>query len=162
MEGNMKNNRSNNMERNFESDREKGFTLIEVLVAISILCFGLLGVAAMQASAIRGNDLASDLTEATVLASAHLEDLMLKAKANYDDSLLLDKDSPPDGDAGLNDTGTDADYQQTTPDNRFTINWNVAVNAVPANTKTINVIVSWRGQFGTKSVSIRHIIPRQG
>ena len=157
----MKNNRSNNMEKTFKSDREKGFTLIEVLVAISILCFGLLGVAAMQASAIRGNDLASDLTEATVLASDHMEMLIRTAVADYNDPLLLDKDSPPDGKDGLIAIGADADYEQMTPDNRFTINWNVAVDADAANTKTINVIVSWRGQFGTKRVSIRHIIPQQ-
>ena len=106
----MKDNRSKNRLRTFKSDRDKGFTLIEVLVAISILCFGLLGVAAMQASAIRGNDLASDLTEATVWASDQMEMLMRTAAANYNDPLLLDQNAPS-GDAGLNETGATADYQ---------------------------------------------------
>jgi type IV pilus assembly protein PilV len=153
----MKNNRSKNSQSKLKSNREKGFTLIEVLVAISILCFGLLGVAAMQASAIQGNALASDVTEATVWASEHLERLMRTAVTNYDDSDLSDRDG--DGDAGLTDTGAaDADWQEMTPDNRFTINWNVSVDAVATNTKTINVIVTWNGQFGAKQVSIRQII----
>jgi len=37
---------------------EKGFTLLEVIVAISVLTIGLLGVASMQVSAIKGNTLA--------------------------------------------------------------------------------------------------------
>ena len=154
----MKNNRSNNMERTFKSDREKGFTLIEVLVAISILCFGLLGVAVMQASAIRGNALASDVTEGTVWASEYLERLMRTAVADYNDADLSDSDGDSTG--GLEDhTSGTADHQEVK--GRYNIYWNVAPNAAAANTKTINVIVSWRGQFGTKRVSIRHIIPQQ-
>jgi len=157
----MKNNRSKNIQRAFKSNREKGFTLIEVLVAISILCFGLLGVAVMQTSSIRGNALASDLTEATVWASDYLEALMRDASADYNAANLSDTDGDSDG--GLNDTGTaDADHEEIK--GRYTINWNVSVDSPSvglANTKTVNVIVSWRGQFGTKSVSIQHIIPQQ-
>ena len=152
----MKNHPSKNFKRTYKPAGDRGFTLIEVLVAISILCFGLLGVAAMQVSSIRGNDLASDLTEASVWASDHLEMLMRTAAADYNDPLLSDTDG--DGDGGLGETGASADYQQMTPDNRFTINWNVSVNSPLTNTKTVNVIVSWSGQFGTKNVSIRQII----
>ena len=44
---------------------EKGFTLIEVMLALSILGFGLLSVAAMQLNAIRGSAFAAGLSEAT-------------------------------------------------------------------------------------------------
>ncbi|MFQ5456981.1 MAG: prepilin-type N-terminal cleavage/methylation domain-containing protein [Myxococcota bacterium] len=44
---------------------EKGFTLVEVMLALSILAFGLLSVAAMQLNAIRGSAFAAGLSEAT-------------------------------------------------------------------------------------------------
>jgi len=65
----------------FES-REAGFTLIEVILAISILTVGLLAVASMQVSAIRGNSYADCVTEAAVLAQDKLEELMAE---NYSD-----------------------------------------------------------------------------
>lgn len=153
----MKNSRTNTFKRIYEQKLEKGFTLIEVLVAISILCFGLLAIAAMQASSIRGNSLAIDVTEGTVWASDQLERLMRIAAGNYDDpSCLLDKNS--DGDAGLNETGDDADYK--TEKGRYLISWNISPDSALANTKTVNIIVSWRGQFGTKRVSVQYLIPR--
>ena len=53
-----------------------GFTLIEILITISILCIGLLAVASMQISAIRGNSYARHVTEGTTLAQDRLEKLL--------------------------------------------------------------------------------------
>lgn len=64
---------------------EGGFTLIEVIVAISILTIGLLAVAAMQSSAIRGNNLGYRVTESTTLAQDRLEWLMMQ---DYTDAAL--------------------------------------------------------------------------
>jgi prepilin-type N-terminal cleavage/methylation domain-containing protein len=43
--------------------KDDGFTLLEVIMAISILTIGLLAVASMQASAIRGNAISREYTE---------------------------------------------------------------------------------------------------
>lgn len=59
-----------NAERN-----EKGFTLIEVLVAIVILSIGLLGMASLTIGIINGNKLSNDLTTATTLAQDEMEDI---------------------------------------------------------------------------------------
>ena len=55
-----------------------GFTLIEVLVAIVILTFGLLAVGSMQISAIRGNFMGGNTSIALSLAGEKMEDLLNK------------------------------------------------------------------------------------
>jgi len=62
--------------------RESGFTLLELIIAISILTVGLLAVASMQMAAITGNAKAFALTEATTLAQDSLEELMAGADDN--------------------------------------------------------------------------------
>ena len=53
--------------------KQDGFTLIEVLVAITILAVGLLALALMQTTAIKANALSSKSTMATQLAQDRLE-----------------------------------------------------------------------------------------
>jgi type IV pilus assembly protein PilV len=52
------------------------FTVIEVLIAITILAIGLLGIASMQMNAIRGNSLSDIITCALALAEDKMEELM--------------------------------------------------------------------------------------
>ena len=54
---------------------EGGFTLIEVLIAITILTIGLIAVATMQVSAIHGNKMGNEISRATFLAQDKLEEL---------------------------------------------------------------------------------------
>lgn len=54
---------------------DKGFSLIEVLVAIVILSIGLLGMAALTAGIIKGNKLSNEMTTATTLAQDKMEDI---------------------------------------------------------------------------------------
>jgi len=61
--------------RYIQRDRDKGFTLLEVLIAILILSVGLLGMASLTVAIIKGNKLSSDLTTATTLAQDKMEDV---------------------------------------------------------------------------------------
>ena len=68
-------------------DGKAGFTILEVLVAVCILSFGLLAVATMQTGSIRGNDTAYRQTECTSLAQDRIERLLALP---YDDAALDD------------------------------------------------------------------------
>jgi prepilin-type N-terminal cleavage/methylation domain-containing protein len=67
---------------------ERGFTLLEVIVAISILTFGLLAVATMQTTAIRGNYNANCITEATTAAQDRLELFLSQSYNTLDEGAL--------------------------------------------------------------------------
>jgi len=54
---------------------EKGFTLIEVLVAMIVLAIGILGLAPMLVISMQGNQFSREITEATYLAQDRLEQL---------------------------------------------------------------------------------------
>ncbi len=53
----------------------KGFTLIEVLIGLVVLAFGLLALAGMQVIAIKGDLFGRHITRATVIAQSKLEEL---------------------------------------------------------------------------------------
>lgn len=53
----------------------KGFTLIEVLVGLIILSIGLLGIAGMQITSVKGNSFSNNLTQASFVAQDRLEHL---------------------------------------------------------------------------------------
>lgn len=59
-----------------KASKDKGFTLLEILIAISILTVGLLAVASMQISAMRANSFAGGVTEGTTWTGDQLEKLM--------------------------------------------------------------------------------------
>jgi prepilin-type N-terminal cleavage/methylation domain-containing protein len=56
--------------------KENGFSLIEMLIAMSVLAFGMLAAASMQYSTVRNNTTGNTSTQANSLAKAQLE--MLK------------------------------------------------------------------------------------
>ena len=53
----------------------KGFTLIEILIAVTLLTIGLLGMAGLTVGIMRGNSLSSEVTAATALTQDRMEDI---------------------------------------------------------------------------------------
>jgi type IV pilus modification protein PilV len=58
-------------------NRQQGYSLVEVMVAILLLTVGLLALAKMQTHAVASNAFGNQLTEATFLAQDKLEELRL-------------------------------------------------------------------------------------
>ena len=105
----------------------RGFSLIEVLLGISIFMIGMLGVTALNISSLKSNTFSGNLSEATLLAATKIEELMA---TDFDDIVDggadgtnqdvdddgMDDDDPDDAAAnidnkpnfGLDDIGADA------------------------------------------------------
>ncbi|MGL1931575.1 MAG: prepilin-type N-terminal cleavage/methylation domain-containing protein [Desulfotalea sp.] len=60
----------------------KGFTLIEVVVAMGVLSFGILAMFVMQSTGIRGNSKANQLTSDVLFASDLLEVIIAQDSSN--------------------------------------------------------------------------------
>ena len=82
----------------------KGFSLIELLIAMSVLAIGMLAAASMQYSAVRNNTQGNVSTQASMLAKAQLE--MLKnqdigstvlSPGDYNDPSPIDENGNPGG-----------------------------------------------------------------
>lgn len=139
----------------------QGLTILEVLAAIAILSFGLLAIATMQASSIKGNAHAIGLTEAITLAQDKVEEILPLA---YDDPTLADGDGTNDGVAGLNDDLANSDEQD--PNNPiqvggrgriFNVYWNVVDGDPITNTKTVRVFVEWTEKGKQRKASVDHL-----
>ncbi len=124
--------------------KEQGFTIVEVMIALSIFSIGILGVAAMQTSSVTGNASAMGYTEGSTWAMDQVESLM---NLPYNHANLATTCSP---------------CSRTSPDGVYTIDWTVTLPGPIPRTKQVDVTVSWEWGFPrrTKSVSISNTIPQ--
>ena len=128
--------------------RTDGFTLLEVLIAVSIFALGILAVASMQLTSIKGNAFGNEMTAATFLAQAQLE----RMKSVADVSTLA--------------TGGDAnpiDENENSPAGGAIYNriWTVAAGP-SAGSRQITVTVNWSSGLGAHSVILRTITRGNG
>lgn len=117
-------------------EHESGFSLIEVLIAMVILAFGLLAIGGMQIISIRGGYSSNNVTKATVLAQSKMEDLK---RLSYTHTLT---------DANLN---SGVHNEGTLSNSIFSRTYNVADTT--STLKTITVTVQWADR-GNHSISL--------
>lgn len=139
----------------------KGFSLIEALVALVVLAIGLLAVGLMQIGAMKANTNALGRTDGVAVAQSALDRLRALP---LDDADLQDGGGTNDGIAGLDDgedgSGTNPDSDELTitgPNGRdYEVFWNVVVNdddndgiLEDTESRTVRVFVYWEDQkFG--------------
>jgi prepilin-type N-terminal cleavage/methylation domain-containing protein len=132
--------------KNDHPSSEGGFTLIEVLIALSIFAVGILAVASSQVTVIQGNATARFSNEASVLAQAQLENL-IALPLNPAGILPAELDSTNNGTRAVQDaTG------------RYTVDWTVSDLHNPVdNAVEINLSVTWRERGTQRRVAYRFI-----
>ena len=119
------------------SQNNKGFTLIEVLVAMVILSIGLLGTAALITGIIRGNQVSNRMTAATTLAQDKMENIKSVSYSNAESEPRAFLPSP---------------YEKY--ERQVTV---VDDNSLGVGMKTVTVTVYWGSG---KSVSLQTILSR--
>jgi type IV pilus assembly protein PilV len=113
----------------------RGFTLLELMIALVILAIGLLGLASLQVMAIKGNSYGQEMTVASTLAQNELEQLRQT-------------------------TGTLANGTDTVTDQNgitYTRTWTVTLNSPQAGATTLLITISWAGPMGTGGQATRSI-----
>jgi len=139
-----------------QSGRDNGFTLIEVLVAMTIFTIGILGVANMQISAIKGNFLARKITETATLGQEVVERIIA---LDYADAQLTDNNS--NGYLGRTDGLNLADkiwqHKEDDPDSPYDVYSNIAENYPITDNKTIWIYVEWKAYGRKRSMFIDYM-----
>jgi type IV pilus assembly protein PilV len=128
-------NRRSNLSQRLVANGDEGFTLLEVMIALVILSVGLLGLAALQIVAVKGNAFSSEMTSATMIAQQHAE--ILKSRAYTDTDLTAGTHAAVGNSKGV----------------QYTVTWNVTDDAPDTDMKTVNLTVTWS--------SLRHGAPDQ-
>jgi type IV pilus modification protein PilV len=122
-----------------EENRQKGFTLLEVLIALAILSIGLLAINAMTIMVIQSNYKSRNLTTAVNLAQNKLDDLKISAYA----SIIAGSET------NLNTEGVSGS-------GIFNRSVTVTTNATPSY-KTVEVKISWIDP-GSREIAMQTII----
>lgn len=123
---------------------KKGFTLIEIMVAIFLLLISLLGLLSLTTTVIKGNAFSKMTTMATTLAKDKLEDIKNKS---YDNVVNATDYAASNGTVSGSSTGA-----------LYTRNCTVTPDMPAANMKSVNVQVSWTWSGTMHNVSASTII----
>jgi type IV pilus assembly protein PilV len=113
-----------------------GFTLVESMLTLVIMSVGLLALAGLQITALRGNDLSRRMTTAVSIAEQSIEQL---------------KNTP------YTNIQAEVTSEVTASNLHFTRQVTVTNGPLP-NTKSVSVLVSWQDQAKTHTLPIATII----
>ena len=116
----------------------KGFTLIEMLVAMIILSIALLALAGLMVTTTRNNSFGGHITEAATLAQDKLEEF----RAIAWNGIVSGNDQKQ--------TSSGVSYQRT---------WNVATSA-DGNLKTVTLTINWSDR-NDHSIRLLSVINRK-
>jgi Tfp pilus assembly protein PilV len=117
-----------------------GFTLLKLIVVISVVSIGLLALASLQLTRIRAEAPPTGKTAGSILAETWMEKLLVLP---YSDSALS--------------AGT---HTLPKSHNGYAVMWEVSENHPVKNTKTIDLKVTWTEGGTKKTVAMRRVMVR--
>jgi prepilin-type N-terminal cleavage/methylation domain-containing protein len=132
---------SQRMQRMHRRSRNRGVSMIEVMIALAILGYGMLGVAAAQVTALRSTDQSRDRMFAHQLAQQQLEIFqemsrtsleVIRADGGYPNDPLNPLDPDPNDGMAM----------------AFTRTWTITPDTPEPNVYTILVNVAWTNSTG--------------
>ena len=126
---------------------EKGFTLVELLVSVTLLAVGLLAVAGLQITAIKGNFHGNTIMQATLLAEERLEEIR---NMPYDNIY-----NPPTG------VASNPFIETNVNGSIYTRETFVETNTPLSDLKRITVSVRWQAN-GPHQIVLRTIVANGG
>jgi type IV pilus assembly protein PilV len=126
----------------------KGFTLIEIIIAVFVMVVALIGLIAVTVMIINANDLNRHRTTATTLANDKLEEIK-----NLSYNSIVDTAGTTDYWKADSSPGTAGDF--------FSRTWKVTTVS-PNDIKKVEVTVSWTWGGNTHNVVLSTIIAKTG
>jgi prepilin-type N-terminal cleavage/methylation domain-containing protein len=137
----------NPLHQKIKRNNHSGFTIIEVMIAISIFAIGFLAISSLQFSASRNNRTASEITQAASIVADRMERIMAMPYTHSDLDPALNPHMVSQEKYDIQWVVTDSD-----------LNFDGINDA-----KTINMTVSWdrllQPGSGTRTISIDFIKP---
>lgn len=125
---------------------QNGFTLVEVLIAVVILCIGLLALAGLQVIVIKGNTGSKNLTSAAILAEAKTEELKRNGFGSLTNGNFQDPNNP------VNEIGEKGGI--------FTRSWEIADYLGSADMKKIIVTLTWTDSLGDHNIPVTTVFSK--
>lgn len=144
--------------------KQRGFTLLEVMVAVFVLAIGLLGMAHLQITSLKHNQSAEFRTQAALLAADMLDRMRANRKAaqNGNYAIAIDAD-PPSSISNMAETDI-VEWRNNLSQYLPNGTGQVACGAFNANSEFIcDITISWRetqndgddyGDLGTSTFTI--------
>ena len=125
--------------------RNRGVSLIEVMIALSILGFGMLGMAAAQISSYRFSDASRERTLAHALAQQQIEIFQSMSSTSLEAVIAAGTTDPLNPiDPDPNDTAVMA----------FNRSWTITPDTPETGVYTILVDVNWTGNAGPQTLQL--------
>jgi type IV pilus assembly protein PilV len=128
------------------SKKSHGFTLVEVLVALTILIIGILGTLMLEVSSMKGNTSSRNMQAAIVLA----EDFLEQTRNTSYTSIILNNGNHTNSELGT----TNPIDVQGNGGGIYSRTWSVVNDAPLINLKTITVTVGWTNKLVSHSVAL--------
>jgi prepilin-type N-terminal cleavage/methylation domain-containing protein len=126
-------------------NKDDGFTLIEILIAITIFCFAVLGLAIGTVSVIRTNQTSHLRASAVNLAQARLEELRAMTSTAF---------------SGLScPSSTPCSDNATASGVTFTRQWWITANSPVVGVNRIDVTVNW-SDYASQTLTFTASVPQ--